>query len=140
MKLGLDIHGVIDSRPEFFSALTKALIGAGWEIHIMTGGSIKEGTVIQELMDCGVSYTHILSIYDHLKEIGAKTNSELGIASRYPFPDETWNTVKAQYCVENGIDMHIDDMPEYLEHFTTPFMTHIDKNRNHRGQFGEHKE
>ena len=140
MKIGLDIHGVLDSRPEFFSSLTKTLKAAGWEIHIITGGSIEEGTVIEELSDLDIHYTHVLSVYDHLKGIGAKTNEELGIASRYPFPDETWNTVKAEYCAKHGIDMHIDDMPEYLEHFTTPYMLHKDKNRNHRGQYGKHDE
>jgi hypothetical protein len=138
MKLGLDIHGVLDVQPKFFSKLTKDLVAAGWEIHIITGGSAIESNVLQELEDCSIAYTHFFSVYDHLIEVGAKTNEELGIASRYPFPDETWNKVKSIYCEKHGIDMHIDDMPEYLEHFTTPYMTHIDKNRNHRGQFGRH--
>lgn len=137
MKLGLDIHGVLDVRVEFFSKLTKVLINAGWEIHIITGSGTEQAK--REMTELGMSYTHIFSVCDHLVKTGAKTNAELGIASRYPFPDETWNKVKSIYCIENKIDMHIDDMPEYLEHFSTPFMTHIDKNRNHRGQFGKHK-
>ena len=140
MKLGLDIHGVLDSRQEFFSALTKVLVAAGWEIHIITGGSALEGNVVQECKDLDISYTHFFSVFDHLKAIKAKTNEELGIASRWPFPDEVWNTAKAVYCRENNIDMHIDDMPEYMEFFTTPFMTHIDKDRNHRGQYGTNED
>ncbi len=139
MKLGLDIHGVIDVRPEFFSKLTENLLYFGWEIHVITGSSIKEGNVLEELTRMDIHYTHTFSVYDHLKEIGAKTNEELGIASRYPFPDEIWNVIKSEYCAKHDIDMHIDDMSEYLEHFTTPFMTHKDPNRNHRGQFGEHE-
>lgn len=136
MKLGLDIHGVLDVRPKFFSELTKVLVAAGWEVHIITGGSAIESNVLQECKDLNITYTHFFSVFDYLKEIGASTNEELGIASRWPFPDETWNLAKSKYCEEHQIDMHIDDMPEYLVHFTTPFMTHIDKNRNHRGQYG----
>lgn len=140
MKIGLDIHGVLDARPEFFSELTKLFVTNGHEVHIITGGSAKEGTVLQELDDLNISYTHLLSVYDYLKEVGAKTNEELGIASRYPFPDETWNTVKAEYCAKHGIDMHFDDMQEYLKHFTTPYLFTCDPARNHRGQFGTHSE
>lgn len=139
MKLGLDIHGVLDNNPTFFSKLAKDLKNAGWEIHVITGGSLTNGEIKDELIRLDVPYDKIFSIYDHLKETGAKTNEELGIASKYPFPDETWNMVKAEYCRDNQIDMHIDDMPEYLEYFTTPYMLHKDKTRNHRGQFGTHK-
>lgn len=138
MKLGLDIHGVLDVNPKFFCELTKALVCAGWEVHIITGSPVEQ--VKREMNELKISYTHIFSVYDHLIETEAKTNEELGIASRYPFPDETWNKVKSIYCKKHEIDMHIDDMLEYLESFTTPYMTHVDKNRNHRKQFGRHDE
>lgn len=139
MKIGFDIHGVVDVQPAFFSMLTKLLVDNGHEVHIITGGSVKEGTVLKELEDMNITYTHLLSVFDYLKDIGAKTNEELGIASRYPFPDETWNTVKAEYCAKHGIDMHFDDMQEYLTHFTTPYLFTCDPARNHRGQFGTHR-
>jgi len=140
MKIGLDIHGVIDSKPEFFSGLTHALKAGSWEVHIITGGSLKNGEIIKHLESMNVVYTHVFSVFDHLVENKAKTNEELGIASRWPFPDDTWNKVKSKYCEKHGIDMHIDDMQEYLEHFKTPFMSYKDKDRNHKGQFGEHDE
>ena len=139
MKVGLDIHGVLDVRPEFFAELSKLFIAAGHEVHIITGGSFTDGSLQAELESYNIEYTHKFSIYDHLKNIGAKTNEELGIASRYPFPDETWNTVKAEYCERNQIDMHFDDMNEYLRYFTTPYLFTCDPKRNHRGQFGAHK-
>ena len=37
-KLGLDIHGVVDSMPEFFSFLTDSFIKNGGEVHLITGG------------------------------------------------------------------------------------------------------
>ncbi len=37
-KLGLDIHGVVDAMPDFFSFLTDSFIKNGGEVHIITGG------------------------------------------------------------------------------------------------------
>ena len=42
MKLGLDLHGVITDRPEFFSELSKIFIDNGHEVHIVTGGMIND--------------------------------------------------------------------------------------------------
>lgn len=135
MKLGLDIHGVLDHNPELFTHLAKKYV----EIHIITGGSFKDEKydLVGELLAYGNGkkwWTHEFSVYDHLMEIGAKTNEELGIASHYPFPDETWNKIKAEYCAQNGIDLHIDDMAQYLTYFTTPYMLYKDPNRKHRDQ------
>lgn len=122
VKLGLDIHGVIDNNAKFFSELTKDLMLAGWEVHIITGSSLVEKDIRADLADMLISYTHIFSVHDHLKNMNAKTNKELGIPSKYPFPEDMWNTAKAEYCKNNNINMHIDDMPEYLQHFSTPSM------------------
>ena len=32
-----------------------------------------------------------------------------------------WNTAKAKYCAENGIDFHIDDSKAYAKWFITPY-------------------
>mgnify|MGYP000751541977 CR=1 FL=1 len=37
-KLGLDIHGVVDAMPEFFSFLTDSFVKNGGEVHLITGG------------------------------------------------------------------------------------------------------
>jgi len=139
-KLGLDVHGVLDADPELFLLIADEYE----EVHILTGGSFlnKKYDLEGDLYNFGGEgnttkwWTHQFSIYDHLIEEGAKTNEELGIASHHPFPDETWNKVKAIYCREYKIDLHIDDMRQYLEHFTTPYMLYKDPKRNHRGQFG----
>ena len=39
MKLGLDIHGVIDSNPESFAFMSQSVIANNGEVHIITGGS-----------------------------------------------------------------------------------------------------
>lgn len=143
MKLGLDIHGVIDTNPEFFVTMAKACRAAGHEVHIITGGSNDNDWIKNELLgynDGEVWWNALFSIKDHLRDAKAFTCEELGIASKWPFPELTWNIVKSEYCRENQIDMMIDDMPEYLVHFTTPYMQHKIIGRNHRGQFGKHLE
>ena len=41
-SLGLDLHGVIDSLPEVFAFLSKAVVDAGGEVHILTGSKIEQ--------------------------------------------------------------------------------------------------
>ena len=51
-KLGLDLHGVTDKVPDFFSILTKLLVENGHEVHLMTGEH--EGPLLDEqIEECG---------------------------------------------------------------------------------------
>lgn len=134
-KIGLDIHGVIDADPDFFVNLASRYS----EVHIITGGR-ESKELIDELLSFNNGkkfWTHFFSVYDHLEKTRAKTNKELGIASRYPFPDTTWNKVKGIYCKENQIDLHYDDMKEYIKHFSTPvclYRKDPSNPRPHRGK------
>ena len=38
---------------------------------------------------------------------------------RFWVPEEMWNVQKAAYCLENDIDIHLDDSVEYLKEFKT---------------------
>lgn len=124
MKLGLDIHGVIDKRPEDFSFLAAAVIWSGGEVHIITGGSVTDD-MKEKVRSFGVTWTHFFSVYDHMESLGEE---QVGVIQ---FPDGTvqkkfdpvkWDAVKADYCRRNSIDLHIDDTPSYGGYFTTPFM------------------
>ena len=122
-KIGLDLHGVIDSDPLFFSALTQALYQQEFEIHIITGGKFEEKE-IEDLKKWGVVYTHVFSVYEWM----LKNSTPVGGSILFPdgtvqvkFPDEEWDLVKANYCRENGIRLHIDDTLAYNQHFLTPF-------------------
>ena len=122
-KLGIDVHGVIDSMPDFFAFMSKSFISGGGEVHIITGTSwTKE--VEDELESYGIKYTHHFSIYDHLIGLGIKTSGEIqfpdGTIQR-KFKDEDWDGIKAEYCLKNNITLHIDDTLAYNEYFTTPF-------------------
>lgn len=124
MKLGLDIHGVIDFKPEIFSFMSKSVIASGGEVHIVTGGTWNDE--LRNLVEeSGIVYTHFFSVYDHLIEIGAE---KIGVIQ---FPDGTkqkkfdgdlWDSIKGEYCFKMGIDLHIDDTEIYSNYFKTPFL------------------
>jgi len=122
-KLGLDIHGVVDAMPDFFSFLTDSFIKNGGEVHIITGGRW-DVEFEKQLNDFGIKWTHKFSVYDYLKE------SDYEVIGKVQFPDgtiqkkfknEDWDKVKGQYCKDNEINLHIDDTLIYNNFFSTPF-------------------
>ena len=122
-KLGLDIHGVVDAMPEFFSFLTDSFIKNGGEVHIITGGRW-DSEFEKQLNDFGVKWTHKFSVYDYLKESDAEVIGKVQFPDgtiQKKFKNEDWDLIKAQYCKENGIDLHIDDTLIYNNFFSTPF-------------------
>ena len=122
-KLGLDVHGVTDSMPEFFSFLTNAFVSAGGEVHIITGGRWDE-EFDKQLADWNIKWTHKFSVYDYLKESDAEVIGKVEFPDgtiQKKFKNEDWDKVKGQYCLENGIDLHIDDTLIYNNFFSTPF-------------------
>jgi len=115
-KLGLDIHGVIDANPKWFSFLSKITIKSGGEVHIITGSSITE-ELKNKLKLYEVKYTHLFSITDAHKDI--VMYDEKGD----PWMDQDiWNRTKGVYCAENNISMHIDDSDIYGKYFSTPYL------------------
>lgn len=120
MKIGLDLHGIINTHPSFFSALTQSLKKDNHEIHILTGSHLKENKIEEELKNYGIAYTHIFSIADFHREnktadMWYDTNGEPWIS------DLDWDKTKADYCEKNKIDFCIDDTARYANHFNTPF-------------------
>ncbi len=119
-KIGIDIHGVLDTLPEFFSFLAESVIKNNGEVHIITGG---EWTEKLEKQLSSIKYTHKFSVYEHLLKT-AETLGEIEFPDgtiQKKFDDVLWDSTKAEYCRENKIDLHIDDTLIYNEYFTTPF-------------------
>jgi hypothetical protein len=124
MRLGLDIHGVIDSNPKSFAFMSQSVVTNGGEVHIITGGSWTT-ELENQLKDYGIKWTSHFSVYDYL------VNSGIDSIGTIQFPDGTiqkkfdydlWDTIKAGYCRSNKIDLHIDDTEVYSKYFTTPFL------------------
>lgn len=116
-KVGLDLHGVIDSFPEFFSALSKDLVSTGWEVHIITGPTRTKAQ--KEIDKFNIEFTHFFSIEDfHIENKTQVSYDEKG----NPWLDENlWNKTKADYCHRNNILLHLDDTSRYQKHFLTHF-------------------
>ena len=118
MKIGLDIHGVIDALPHIFSQLAALLISNGHEVHILTGHAINE-KLITELKRLNIQYTHLFSITDYHRQNG--TNMSFDHKGNPWMSDDDWDKTKAEYCKREGIDLHIDDSNKYGKYFTTPY-------------------
>ena len=119
-SIGIDLHGIINTHPEFFSAITKSLIKDDWEIHILTGSHLQELKVEEDLKKYGIAYTHVFSIADYHRY--NKTEGMFYDEKGDPWvSDEDWDKTKAMYCKEHDISFCIDDTARYAKHFETPF-------------------
>jgi hypothetical protein len=119
MRLGLDLHGVLDYNPQFFSEFTACLVNNGHDVHVITGE--KDTPTLRNKLDfLGIKYTHLFSIISYHLSIGTSVWYK---DFDNPFLDEeTWNRTKADYCEREKIDMHIDDSEVYGRYFRTPFL------------------
>jgi hypothetical protein len=111
MKFALDIHGVIDSLPDVFSFLSKAIISNGGEVHLVTGGTWSKA-LENRVKELGISYTHKFSVYDFLIESNAEIVGEIEFPDgtiQKKFKDGLWDKVKGEYCLKHNINLHIDD-------------------------------
>lgn len=119
LKIGLDIHGICDANPEFFSELSRLFVNAGHDVHIITGRRVSDGA-LKEIKDLGLSYTHFFSISDYHVEKGTKVWED---DEGNPWLEgELWDRTKGDYCAKNQIDFHIDDTARYGDYFKTTFM------------------
>ncbi len=117
MKLGLDLHGVLDTNTKDFVEIAKMIKEEGGEVHIITGSSITE-EVLTIVKTSGINYDYIISIQDELSKLYTPTGyNEYG---RPIFPDNLWDEFKGKYCKNNNIDLHYDDTERYIDYFSTP--------------------
>jgi len=134
MKIGFDIHGVIDTKPDFFRELMQMLVAGGAEVHVISGPRVEQCRKELEAMKIypviteapfgkpianpGGHYTHIFSIVDfHIAKGTPVTQGPEG-PEMDPY---LWDQTKAAYCEREGIDLHLDDQDTYGLFFKTPF-------------------
>jgi hypothetical protein len=114
MKYGWDLHGVLDTYPEIYGPMTRALVAAGHEVHVITGASQTE-EVESKLKEMGIEWTHFFSITDYHEKRG---DVEIRWVDGKPWMDaDVWNRTKGDYCREVGIAWLIDDSPVYGKYF-----------------------
>lgn len=121
MKIGIDIHGVVDTISAF-KIMAGLCVSAGHEVHIITGSPTDKA--IDDLNKSGyikgIHWTHLFSIMDYHKihntsEITYDDNGNGWMS------DDLWNPTKADYCKRMSIDIHFDDSNRYGNYFITPY-------------------
>ena len=115
MKIGLDLHGVVNDMPDAFKFITESIIKNGGEVHILTGSTTKKAYVELSLLgfEYGKHYTHIMGLPNYLSNKGCKVIGFNKEFQNNEFSTEDWNKAKAIYCSENKINLHLDDTIEY---------------------------
>lgn len=124
MKIGFDIHGVIDYNPKRFSILSKKLIADVHEVHIITG-SMKNESIENQLKELGIHYTNFFSVSDYLISKGEKVT--FTDPDNPWFESDAWNRAKGEYCKSQKIDIHFDDTRMYGNFFDDCVFVHCKK-------------
>lgn len=118
MKIGFDLHGVIDKYPEMIHSIMAFLIRTRNSFCVVSGPSYQH--IKNELMKIGfvfpvVGYVDIYSVVDFLRESGVKTwQDENGDTWA---DEENWWDAKAKICQKENIDYMIDDSEKYRSAF-----------------------
>lgn len=102
-RLGIDLHGVIDALPDSFAFLSKAVIAAGGEVHILTGGNWDK-KIEDQLKSYGIKWTHSFSVYKELLTRNTKVVGEIQFPDgtiQKKFEDGAWDQIKGEYCSEH---------------------------------------
>jgi hypothetical protein len=116
IKVGIDIHGVINKDPEFFSNLSHRLKAKGHEVHILTGRELSD-ELYNRLDGYGIRYDHVFSITSHHKEIGTHISYKDNDPTQPLIAPPVWDRTKAHYAEHVGLCVHIDDSPIYGRYF-----------------------
>lgn len=115
-KIGVDFHGVITAAPSFFRDFNGLALSRGHEIHVVSGGPY---LVERKFLDSWqIGYSQIFALVDYFAGMGKITYFANG---NFKVPDELWNRAKAEYCLQNNINIQIDDTAMYGTFFRTPF-------------------
>lgn len=122
MIFGIDIHGVIDSKPKLYAKLTRRLFELGHEVHVITGAQITPKLIMQ-LKYWGIVYSQLFSIADYHKSIG--TPIRFDDPDNPWIDDEIWDRTKAEYCERENINLHIDDSDVYGKYFESTIYLQI---------------
>lgn len=116
LRLGLDIHGVIDSDPVFFSELSQIVHERNGQVFIITGRE-KGEALLDEVDYYKVVYKDILSITSYQRDLGTPIAYLDDRLSQPVMAPDIWNPTKAALCASAGIHIMIDDSTIYEPFF-----------------------
>ena len=116
--VAFDFHGVLQSYPDKFAPMMKALREAGIVVSIMSGppraGMLEESA--EKGYKRGEHYDHLISITDYLQEI-KKVKMWQDPQGNWWGAEEDWWGAKADLCIEFKVDVLYDDSIKYLKYF-----------------------
>lgn len=121
-RLGLDIHGVLDTNPKDFVQIAKMVRMAGGEVHVITGSAYSKD-IEQQLLSYNNGnkfWDFFVSIQDEL--LKTLPFVKIDIYGRPCWENETWDRFKGNYCLKNNIELHFDDTDRYKKYFSTPIV------------------
>ena len=107
MKIGFDIHGVIDTHPDKYRELINHLIEEEVEIHILTG--LRRDKAEKILEEHKIIYDNLMCITDYHNECVIHWDDN----GNPHMEEESWNKTKGRYCGNNNIDIMIDNSKKY---------------------------
>jgi len=112
MKIGFDLHGVLNTNPQEFQRL---LLDLATEHRILVVSGPITNEIEAELTNLryipGLHYHEIKSVVDYLRNKNVKMWwDEKGT---WWASDADWWSAKANICEENGIDVLVDDKRRY---------------------------
>jgi hypothetical protein len=117
MKIGIDLHGVIDSDPDLFKSLFTLMSLQNREVYIVSGPP--RADIIAELDKLGFEekshYTDVYSVVDFLKESGVKMWQDKN--RRWWCNDKDWCESKAKICDKLSLEYMLDDKEMYRKAF-----------------------
>ena len=116
MKIGFDIHGVLDKDPELFKYIINALRQKGHEVHVITGREINDD-LLKELDELRIPYDYLFSITSYHKSIGTYITYKNDDPTQPLIAPPKWDRTKGEYAKEVGLDIHIDDSEVYGDYF-----------------------
>lgn len=131
MRLGFDIHGVLDTFDIFQKIVNKYADDPEVEIHVLSG---LESKYLEEQLGhlIDLNKVQFFSVTDYLVETGKKVQW----VDDMPWADEEeWNMAKATYCQANKIDILYDDSPVYASYFNNIDTIYCQVHNPNRKQF-----
>ena len=116
MKIGIDLHGVLDKHPELMKPLMASLIKEH-EVWIISGPPLKQ--IYDELDNLGYKkdthYHLVMSVVGYLQSRGIAMWQD---EKRNWWSDEKeWWSSKAKICGMLSIDILLDDSKKYAPYF-----------------------
>lgn len=118
MRFAFDLHGTIDTDPEFFKKLMIKYRKKGSEVWIISGPLTKVvGWELRSLgFEQGVHYDKAIGVVSYLIEKGIKP-IKIEVEGNYWFDDDEWWSSKSEICRLNNIYYLVDNEIKYAEGF-----------------------